>query len=113
MKIVELWKKERVDLLMMRYSVLRGASRTSLLTRLRWGRCTVLTIVVGKYKKSIQGGCHRGVQSWSKTMWMSPEDHPWTTTSADVPGTFVNKQWEMICGRHVSHLCAFPSFYRC
>ena len=47
MKTVEFRKKEGNRLLMMRYTVLRVASRTSPHTRLSWGRCTVLPIIVG------------------------------------------------------------------
>jgi hypothetical protein len=46
-KLLELRNKESAGLLL-RYSILRVAPRTSPLTRLIWGRCTVLGIVLGQ-----------------------------------------------------------------
>jgi len=54
MKLVELRNKESAALLLLRYSILRVAPRTRPLTRLIWGRYTVLTIVFGHC------GCHGG-----------------------------------------------------
>ena len=48
MKLVELRNKESAGLLLLRYSILRVAPRTSPLTRLIWGRYTVLAIVFGQ-----------------------------------------------------------------
>jgi hypothetical protein len=47
-KLVELRNKDSAGLLLRRYSILRVAPRTSPLTRLIWGRCTVLAIVFGQ-----------------------------------------------------------------
>jgi hypothetical protein len=49
MKEVNLWNKEGNILLLMRYSVLRVASRTSPHTRLSWGRC------IGNFTKNKTG----------------------------------------------------------
>ena len=50
MKLVELRNKESAGLLLLRYSMLRVARRTSALTREGsiWGRYTVLAIVFGQ-----------------------------------------------------------------
>ena len=56
MKAVKLRKKEGSSLLLLRYSVLRNAPRTSPRTRLSWGRCTV----------------HGGGLTGARTMRMSP-----------------------------------------
>jgi len=47
MKLVELRNKESAGLLLLRYSILRVAPRPSPLTRLIWGRYSVLAIVAG------------------------------------------------------------------
>jgi len=67
---VELRKKERASLLLLRKPVLRAAATTSPRARLRRARCTVLAVVIGHER----GMDFREVNELTRST--SPQDHP-------------------------------------